>query len=77
MRRIIETVLLSTQNMFKLMREKIIVIQRSAYFACLESFFLAHRIRISDILENLILPMLSYPGSHCYVKVTSSCEIAS
>ena len=35
--------------------------------------FLAHRIRISDFLflypgiENLILPMLSYPG--CYMTV--------
>ena len=33
---------------------------------------LAHRIRISRI-ENLILPMLSYPGR----QVTPSCEIAS
>ena len=28
------------------------------------------------MIENLILPMLSYPGRHCNVKVTSSCEIA-
>ena len=38
--------------------------------------FLAHRIRISEIypgIENLILPMLSYPGR----QVKSSCEFAS
>ena len=38
--------------------------------------FLAHLIRISEILpgiENLILPMLSYPGC----QVTSSWEIAT
>ena len=58
--------------------------------------FLAHQIRI-PVIENLIFPILYYPGchvratyissiethahgrqvSHCYVKVTSSCEIAS
>ena len=42
--------------------------------------YLAHLKRISEILpwdRNLIFPMLSYPGRHCYVKVTSPCEIAS
>ena len=41
----------------------------------IDSYILAHRIRISEIypgIENLILPMLSYPGR----QVTSSCEIA-
>ena len=39
------------------------------------TIFLAHRVRMSEILPwvNLILPMLSYLGR----QVTSSCEVAS
>ena len=39
------------------------------------SEYKTHWIRKSGI-ENLILPILYYPGRHCYVKVASSCEIA-